>query len=84
MSRPRNLRLATVNRALAARGIALELVQGEGYFYVVGEGVEELRSTSIYCYRLNDQPLDRWIEDCAGFADEIAAVRAARTWGNGQ
>lgn len=66
------LQLRAVNRALAARGIALELVKGEGYFYVVGDGVECLHSASIYVYRLNDMTLERWVEAVATFAEEIA------------
>jgi hypothetical protein len=69
------LQLRTVNRALAARGIALELVKGEGYFYVAGPGAERLRESMIYAYRLNQLTLDQWFEYVEGFAAQIAAER---------
>lgn len=65
------MQLRTVNKAIAAEGINLELVAGEGYFYVVGPGTESLDSASIYVYRLNDQPLEDWLRDVRGFAQEI-------------
>lgn len=63
--------LKTVNKAIAAEGINLELVAGEGYFYVVGPGTESLDNASIYVYRLNDQPLEIWLRDVRNFAKEI-------------
>lgn len=63
--------IKTVNKALAAEGINLELVAGDGYFYVVGPGTESLSSASIYIYRLNDQPLEAWLRDVRNFAQEI-------------
>lgn len=63
--------LKTVNKAIAAEGINLELVAGEGYFYVVGPGTESLDNASIYIYRLNDQPLEIWLRDVRNFAREI-------------
>jgi len=63
--------LKTVNKAITAEGINLELVAGEGYFYVVGPGAESLSTASIYIYRLNDQPLESWLMDVRAFAREI-------------
>lgn len=68
-----NLRIATVNKAIPAEGIALELVSGEGYFYFIGEGVNHAFNTSsVYTYRLNNQTLAAWIADARRCADEIA------------
>lgn len=63
--------IKTVNKAIAAEGINLELVAGEGCFYVVGPGCESLANASIYIYRLNDQPLEAWMQDVRNFAQEI-------------
>lgn len=63
--------IKTVNKAIAAEGINLELVAGDGYFYVVGPGAESLDTASIYIYRLNDQSLDAWLMDVRAFAKEI-------------
>lgn len=65
------LRLSTVNKAIKAENIDLELVAGEGYFYVVGPKTEHLANASVYVYRLNDQDLASWMEDIRGFAKEI-------------
>lgn len=63
--------IKTVNKAIAAEGINLELVAGEGYFYVVGPGAESLSNASVMVYRLNDQPLEAWLRDVRNFAQEI-------------
>lgn len=63
--------LKTVNKAIADEGMKLELVAGDGYFYVTGPGCESLNNASVYIYRLNDQPLEAWLNDVRGFAKEI-------------
>jgi hypothetical protein len=67
------LRIATVNKAIAAAGIELELVAGEGYFYFVGPGIDHAFNTSsVYTYRLNHQTIEAWLADAWRCADEIA------------
>lgn len=65
------MRLSTINKAAAAEGLNLELVKGNGYFYVVGPGVEHLDTASICVYRLADQTQDAWLRDMRNFAKEI-------------
>lgn len=65
------MRLSSINKAAAAEGIGLELVKGEGYFYVVGPGTEHLDSASIYVYRLSEQNQEAWLKDMRSFAKEI-------------
>ena len=67
------LTIKTVNKAIAAEGIALELVAGEGYFYFIGDGINHaFNNSSVYTYRLNYQTLDQWIADANRCAEEIA------------
>jgi len=73
------LTLKAVNAAIAAEGIALELVAGEGYFYFVGEGSEHARDASIMVFRLNHQALEGWIADAKRVAADIADNRPPST-----
>lgn len=57
------LTLETVNAAIAAKGIAAELVKGAGYFYFVGDAVENAFTTSVYVYRVYHLPLDQWLAE---------------------
>ncbi len=68
------LQLRTVNKALRAEGINLELVAGEGYFYFIGEGAEHAKQTSVMVYRLNDLSLEQWLVEARALQAEIAAV----------
>ena len=62
--------IKTVNKAIAAEGINLELVAGEGYFYFAGPGTENLSTASVMVYRLNDLSLDQWMTE----AREVARL----------
>lgn len=56
------LTLKAVNKAIAARGIKAELVQGKDYLYFFGDDVELAESTSVWgVCRLNHLSLDRWM-----------------------
>ena len=57
------LTLKTVNAAIAAKGIAAELVQGEGYLYFVGDAVDGAYTTSVAVCRLNHLTLDQWLAE---------------------
>ena len=65
------MRLSTINKAAVKEGLGLELVKGNGYFYVAGPGTEHLDSASIYVYRLADQDQESWLKDMRSFAKEI-------------
>ncbi len=62
--------IKTVNKAITAEGMNLELVAGEGYFYFVGPGTENLSTASVMVYRLNDLSLDQWMTE----AREVARL----------
>jgi hypothetical protein len=62
--------IKTVNKAIAAGGINLELVAGDGYFYFVGPGTENLSTASVMVYRLNELSLDQWMTE----AREVARL----------
>jgi hypothetical protein len=69
------IKLATVNKALAARGHAnVELVRGDGYFYFIGEDADQFYTSSVYVYRLNQLTLDQWIAD---YEDKLSEYRAS-------
>lgn len=58
------LTIKGVNKAIAARGIKAEIVQGDGYLYFFGDDVELAHSTSVYgVCRLNHMPLERWMAE---------------------
>ena len=65
------LQIRTINKAMAAEGIKLELVQGDGYFYFDGEGTERLYTASVHVFRLNDMSLERWLDYARGMWKEI-------------
>lgn len=66
----KRLTLKTVNKAIQTKFPNVELVKGNGYFYIVGMQdtpmaltVAELYETSIYTYQLNDLPIERWVRE---------------------
>lgn len=65
------LTIKSVNKAIAARGIKAEIVQGKDYLYFSGDDVELAESTSVggVC-RLNHMSLDRWMIEL----DDIVAA----------
>jgi hypothetical protein len=59
-----NMKLATVNKAIAAAGIKLELVKGAGYFYFVALDPTWLSDMpSVMVYRLNDLTAAQWMDE---------------------
>jgi hypothetical protein len=62
------LTMKTVNKAIQKVHPQIELVKGEGYFYIVGlddltkDKVGMLYNTSIPVYRLSHLSLEQWIE----------------------
>jgi hypothetical protein len=67
MNTSKHLRISSVNKAIAHLGV--ELVKGEGYFYFVTSDGVPVDGKSVYVYRLNHLPIDRWISA----AEEAAA-----------
>lgn len=65
------MQLRTINKAIASKGIAVELVKGDGYFYFVGEAVENADTSSVMVFRLNDLTLDQWMEELDSIIAEI-------------
>lgn len=57
------LTLKQVNKAIVAKGIAAELVKGEGYYYFIGDAVDGAFTTSVGVYRLNQLPLEQWLAE---------------------
>ena len=57
------MQLRTINKAIASKGIDVELVKGDGYFYFVGEAVENADTSSVMVFRLNDLTMDQWMEE---------------------
>jgi len=62
--------LNQVNKAIAAKFPGVELVKGNGYFYVaptdynseMAQKIAALYQQGIYVYRLNDMSIDKWVE----------------------
>lgn len=52
------------------RGVSVELVRGEGYFYFVGEAVERWPSASVLTYRLTNLTLAEWLAEYDQLAHE--------------
>jgi hypothetical protein len=65
------MRLSTLNKTIAAEGINLELVAGNGYFYFVGPGSENLYTASVMVYRLNNLTLEQWMAEARDMARQI-------------
>jgi len=69
------LTLKAVNKAIAARGIKAELIQGDGYLYFVGDDVEYAHTTSVSVCRLNHLTLERWMQELDDFVAETKKVK---------
>lgn len=57
------LTIKAVNKAIAARGIKAEIVQGDGYLWFSGDDVEFAYTTSVAACRLNHLTLERWMQE---------------------
>jgi len=56
------MKIATINKALRARGITDELVKGDGYFYFWGDTAAKWFTSSVPVYRLNHIPtVEGWL-----------------------
>lgn len=79
------MKLATVNKAIAARGIAAELVKGDAYYYFIGLDVERAKDSIVLVPRLNDLSLDRWMDLLDEKVQETKTVQENRVqWEPGQ
>jgi hypothetical protein len=54
------MNLEQFNTHIANKGIKAELVEGEGYFYFVGEDVDLAKTTSVYVYAFDHLSLSQW------------------------
>lgn len=70
--------IKTVNKAITAEGMNLELVAGDGYFYFVGPGTENLSTASVMVYRLNELSLDQWLIEARNTARQITEYEEDR------
>jgi hypothetical protein len=68
------LTLKAVNKAIAARGIKAELVQGNGYLWFFGADVEYAQTTSVSVCRLNHLTLERWMSELDSFVADSKKV----------
>ena len=56
--------LKQINKAIKALGGEEELVKGDGYFYFEGGNASSWEQSGVYgVFRLNDLPLERWIDE---------------------
>lgn len=59
------------NKQIADKGIAAELVKGDGYFYFVGEAIDETKvDSSVMVYAFRHLTLDQWWEELRSRIDE--------------
>ncbi len=62
-----------VTKALKAKGLPMELVQGDGYCYFVYDDVAKniFETHSEWTNRVSDMEFDRWIDIGVKFAETI-------------
>jgi hypothetical protein len=56
-------RVAEVNKALKARGVAEKLTRGNGYYYFRDGGTGCWPATSVYVYRADDLSVENWLSE---------------------
>lgn len=65
------LTLKKVNAELKKLYKDVELVQGKGYLYFIGEDVKYVKEQSVGgVYKLNDQTLEAWLRDAKEKVEE--------------
>lgn len=69
------LTIKAVNKAIAARGIKAEIVQGDGYLWFFGDDVEFAHTTSVSVCRLNHLTLERWMAELDDFVADHKKVK---------
>lgn len=64
--------IKSINKVFQEDSLPIELVKGEGYFYLIYDDVENniYETQSIYTVRLSDMTKDRWVEEGRTFATE--------------
>jgi hypothetical protein len=66
------LTLKTVNKAIAAEGLGVMLVKGEGYFYWLDANNEALiNAESVMVYALNHVDLAFWLREAREAATHL-------------
>lgn len=68
---PIHATLRKVNKAIAATGVAAELVPGEDYFYFVGPAVERAPSTAVIVYRVGELSIPRWLDELTRILETV-------------
>lgn len=58
----KTLTLKFLNEKIA-QPLGVELVKGQGYFYLVGDIFDNTFSTSVMVYKVNDLPFDMWEQE---------------------
>jgi len=53
--------LKQLNERIAKKYPGVELIKGQGYFYLAGEGIVGLKSTGIYVKYFSDLSTQRWM-----------------------
>lgn len=59
-----------INAELKKLGIDAEIVRGEGYYFLIGPGVDGWYQTGIYTYALGHMPLERWMDAIKAMRDD--------------
>lgn len=71
-----NITIASINATIAARGIAAELVKGEGYYYFMGAAVEGAETTMVMVTRLRALTEKEWMGELDAFIADAEERRA--------
>lgn len=69
------LTLKRINKEIAARGWEVELVAGDGYFWLDGEDAAWAYSSDIGVYRLNHLTLEQWMDRIKDIVEESRAKK---------
>ena len=72
--------MKTVNKEIQKLYPKMELIKGEGYFYFISEDIDiqQLYTTSVYTFLLNDLTLIDWIREAKEIDDKIIKVKKER------
>jgi transcriptional regulator len=72
----KNLTLKYLNEKIAAP-LGVELVKGEGYFYLLGDIMAHASQSGIYVYKINDLTFDGWKDSIEELVNEAQRTKAS-------
>lgn len=72
------LTITNVNKALAAAGIAAELVKGKGYFWFSGDEASDWYTSSVGVPRLDSLRMETTVADWVAQYETMRADHAAK------